>query len=294
MSTNTSIQLLTNPWHTQFSELLSLAKRDLLLACPYITRRTTRRIVDDLEKAGTIQDLQITFLTNVRPDSNLSGSLELDGLAELGQKSARFYLFHVPSLDAKVYVADTRRAVVTSANLTDGGLSGNCEYGVALNDPTDVGEVRRDLESYSRLGALISVEEASALHDEISQLQKAYRSMERKMLKEAGKALRTRLRAAEEKVLRFRARGKSTHAILSDTIEYLLSRGPLRTIELHPLIKAIHPDICDDSIDRVIDGVNFGKKWKHYVRNAQQFLKRTGRIHFDSERWHLSAPPSAP
>lgn len=58
-------------------------------------------------------------------------------------------------------------------------------------------------------------------------------------------------------------------------------------MELHPLIQRLQPDLCDDSIDRVIEGVHFGKKWKHHVRSAQQFLKRQGRIRYDGARWHL-------
>jgi hypothetical protein len=50
----------------------------------------------------------------------------------------------------------------------------------------------------------------------------------------------------------------------------------------------MHPDICDDRIDRVIDGVNFGKKWKHHVRTAEQALKRAHKIEFDGERWYLA------
>ena len=34
----------------------------------------------------------------------------------------------------------------------------------------------------------------------------------------------------------------------------------------------------------------FGKKWKHAVRNAQQYLKRTNQIQFDGKRWSLAAP----
>jgi hypothetical protein len=40
----------------------------------------------------------------------------------------------------------------------------------------------------------------------------------------------------------------------------------------------------------MIDGVNFGKKWKHQVRTAQQHLKRQGEISFDGERWSLHRP----
>jgi hypothetical protein len=55
-------------------------------------------------------------------------------------------------------------------------------------------------------------------------------------------------------------------------------------------VKLTDPDLCDDSVDRVIDGVHFGKKWKHYVRNAQQYLKRSGEIEFDGSRWRLCSP----
>jgi hypothetical protein len=53
-------------------------------------------------------------------------------------------------------------------------------------------------------------------------------------------------------------------------------------------VQQIHPDLCDDSIDRVIDGMNFGKKWKHHVRSAQQALKREGVVLFDNGTWRLS------
>jgi hypothetical protein len=84
--------------------------------------------------------------------------------------------------------------------------------------------------------------------------------------------------------------GKTINAIFSDTILYLLKKkGPLTTAELHPLIQSIHPDICDDSIDRVINGQHFGKKWKHQVRSAQQFLKRQGLIYRDkNNKWRLN------
>ncbi len=40
----------------------------------------------------------------------------------------------------------------------------------------------------------------------------------------------------------------------------------------------------------VINVQHFGKRWKHAVRNAQQYLKRTGQIVFDGKRWALAAP----
>lgn len=57
----------------------------------------------------------------------------------------------------------------------------------------------------------------------------------------------------------------------------------MATEELHLLVKDIHPDLCDDSFDRVIYGRHFGKLWKHQVRNAQSYLKKVGAIIYDEE-----------
>jgi hypothetical protein len=279
-------RLLRGPWGAQLLELLSLADHDLLLACPFITRATVNWISDHLASVGKGQDLHIMCITNIKPESVLAGSLELDGLADLGRRFTKMRLFHVPSLHAKVYVADQACAIITSGNLTEGGVRGNCEYGVVLRDTAQVREIRDDFEGYSRLGALVSIEEAVTLAHDLSRLRGQYRATESKVIKEAGSLFRKKLLEAQERVLRFRARGTSTHAIFCDTIEYLLSKGPLRTIEMHPLIQRMHPDICDDHIDRVIDGVNFGKKWKHHVRTAQQALKRAYKVKFDGQKWY--------
>lgn len=110
---------------------------------------------------------------------------------------------------------------------------------------------------------------------------------ERSISRSFRKAFNEKLEAAKVELLTVRAEGKTTHGIFADTILYLLARKPLRTADMHPLIQELHPDLCDDTEDRVIKGVHFGKKWKHYVRTAQQHLKRRGQIEFDGQYWRL-------
>jgi hypothetical protein len=64
----------------------------------------------------------------------------------------------------------------------------------------------------------------------------------------------------------------------------------MSTVHINQAIKRIHPhpDLCDDTIDRVIDGQHFGKKWKHAVRTAQAFLRRRGDIQREGGKWHLT------
>jgi hypothetical protein len=49
----------------------------------------------------------------------------------------------------------------------------------------------------------------------------------------------------------------------------LRRHGPSSAGQRNPLLAPVHPDLCDDSIDRVKDGKRFGKKWKYAVRTAQ-------------------------
>jgi len=77
------------------------------------------------------------------------------------------------------------------------------------------------------------------------------------------------------------------HTIFATTICYLLEKhGPLTTRQLHPQIADLHPDLCDDSIDRIIDGKRFGKKWNHAVQTAQQHLKKPRKVEIIGGRWH--------
>jgi hypothetical protein len=83
--------------------------------------------------------------------------------------------------------------------------------------------------------------------------------------------------------------GKAKNALFSDTILYLLKKeGPLSTKEMNPMIQIMHPDICYDSIDRVINGQNFGKKWKPLVRDSKQYLKKRGLIFLKNNKWHIA------
>jgi len=94
----------------------------------------------------------------------------------------------------------------------------------------------------------------------------------------------------EDNLIRIRVEGRSVNAIFSRTLLYLLSSSPMTTIQLNMLVQQINPDLCDDTLDRVIDGVHYGKKWKHQVRGAQVSLARQGRIAYDkaTRLWQIT------
>ena len=232
----------------------------------------------------------VHFLTNIRQKSLADGSLDIVALTRFSDSISSTTVSHLASLHAKAYIADRHSAIITSANLTNSGLGSNLEYGVMFRDQICVDYLRRDFKAIAGLGNIIphfSLEEIAELTQK--RRQTARQQLSNPEDNELKILLAQVIEQSRESVLKARARGKTTNGILTGAILFLLERhGPLATPDLHPRIQSIHPDICDDTIDRVIGDVHFGKKWKHYVRNAQQGLKRRGQIEFLTDgRWSL-------
>jgi hypothetical protein len=283
--------IVRSPWTATLDKLLSEVQDDLLLVSPFIKLSRITEVISKLHRRGIDRGLKVAVLTNIHPESVLNGALDLEALQALADRIPQFALTHLPGLHAKVYVADLRMVVITSANLTDPGVSRNIEYGVACRDIAVISEVRRDFERYATLGASIPLGELPGLVADARELKTLYVRAQQTIQAPARRAFRRKLEAASVRVLQNRARGKTTQSLLIDTILFLLERGPMTTADLQPLVQQLQPDLCDDSVDRVIDDVHFGKKWKHHVRSAQQALKRSGQIRFDGTHWHLTASP---
>lgn len=281
-----SVELLESPWATTFYNLVSTAEEELLVASPFISSKPLEKVIEIIEDKQSLDSVYVSIVTNLAVDSLLRGSIDVAALLHLAQSIPNSTITYLPSLHAKIYVVDNKAAVITSANLTNSGLVGNHEYGVLLRDPMFVSKVRIDLTRFASLGNKVSLDTLAALAQATQELKATRQQADKSITTKLRVAFEQRTEAAKLELFKARARGKTTHGIFCDTVLYLLEReGPLRTVELHPLVQHIHPDLCDDTIDRVIDGVHFGKKWKHYVRNAQQALKCKGFVGFDGQRW---------
>jgi len=278
-----TVELYSSPWRKDFESFLEGVSADLLIASPFIKTAEASWICDSLKG----RSVRLRVLTNVRSDSVLSGSLDVAALNLFSTAVPDSKVIAVPRLHAKVYVRDNDLAVITSANLTPSGLEGNYEYGVGLRDVDLVGRVRNDIEAYSRVGSAMSIEllkEMSSISDELKdEFQKVQKSVKAGLRQKFNQ----KLKKANLEFLRAQIGSRSAHSLFADAIVYVLSTGPISTSELHPRIQKLLPDLCDDNLELVIDGQRFGKRWKHDVRNAQQFLKRQGIASFDGKQWQL-------
>lgn len=288
------IETLQRPWNSQLNRLFSSAVGELTVSSPYVSRNGARFLTKNLSDSFR-KDGVLNFVSDLSPRNICQGSTDPNSFKIFFDFVPTVRLFHLPGLHAKVYIRDTQEAIVTSGNLTDGGVRHNFEYGISVTDEKLATAIRGDLLSYASLGASIDSACVDGFCKLSEKLRNAYQETQRSVSAELEQEFQSILGTAGDELLKRRLAGGSLNAILKNTILYLLeSHGELQTTELHELVKAIHPDLCDDSVDRVINNVHFGKKWKHAVRSAQAELKINGRIDKQGSIWHLSRerPPS--
>jgi hypothetical protein len=240
-------------------------------------------LIPEFKSSGRLQ-----LLTDLSPVNVCSCSIDPTALVSLANSIQYTTISHLPRVHAKVYVADARYAIITSGNFTAGGLFNNYEYGVRISDPAIATMVHDDVSEYAGLGGDIDREHLLAYCDAADRVRESLATQQQSIRATARREFGYAMREAENQLLHVRLAGGAIHTVFERTILYLLHRsGPMKTEILHDRISHIHPDLCDNSVDRIIGGKSFGKKWKHAIRTAQQNLKKKMLIEYrtDSKQW---------
>ena len=282
------MQSIKSPWATTFDQFAASIQETAIIAAPFITRQPVERLTGKLRSRH--KSVRLDVLTNLQADSLIAGSVDSGALAWLCQQVPGATIRHLPGLHAKAYVADGHTAIVTSANLTHGGLIRNYELGIAITDPKAVSEIADDLEEYSNLGSIVPPDALAELDDKAKDARQRQGTATYSVPDTVRAEIDAILDDMDERLKLLRTiPGESTTAIFGRAVRYILRQhGPLSTRDINPMVQGLFPDMCDDSVHRVISGVSFGRRWKHQVRNAQVQLRRDGVIVRDGNRWRLT------
>ena len=276
------LKLLSDDWHEELRLLLSQMKEELVMATPFMTESGARFVRDALPAPRQT----VYLLTDLEPKAVLEGLCDPRAMLLIAQRFRNRRIASLRGLHAKVYVVDRCRAIITSANLTEGGLFTNYECGVLVDDNEVAANIREVVRSYFELAQPVPLATLQKLAEHCSTEQ---------FLKEKQEATRARL-SSFSTFRRFqeimsgaqKQHQKRITSYFAGLVEKILSeQGPLTTDQIHKHIKNLCPELCPDHIDRIIGGRSFGKLWKHHVRNAQQYLKRRGVIELVGGVWRL-------
>lgn len=282
------LDLIRSPFKLAFEEFANSITSDCLICSPYITFGPIKMLVKTIIEKKLEKDIRVDILTDISLQTLVQGATEISALLYLFENHRNVSITYLPRIHAKVYISNKSSALVTSANFTDGGETRNFEYGVKINDSTIVHDIQKDIIEYKKLGANVTATQLEEIQAQVECVKKTIRVEQKAISRKIRLESRKQKRDVEDNLIRVRVKHKSINSIFSETILYLLSHKPMTTEELHLLIRDIHPDLCDDALDRVIDGRHFGKLWKHQARNSQVYLKRAGIIYYDRDArlWH--------
>ena len=132
---NPTIDFVTTPTEPWLRERLRACESRLLVASPYVNEAFTQVLREVPSSVKT------TLVTKTDLRDFAMGSSNLETLCALASQGVR--VMSLTGLHAKVYVFDSRQALVTSANATWPGMRRNWELGVAIYQRSAVGRVAR-------------------------------------------------------------------------------------------------------------------------------------------------------
>jgi hypothetical protein len=119
------MQLFQKNWYNSFLTELKKTKK-LRIVSPFINDQVVRKIQTRFD----FTNFELITRFNLRDFA--SGVSNLESLQFAIQNGAQ--VFGIKGLHSKIYLFDNRAAIITSANLTNGGLINNHECGILVTD----------------------------------------------------------------------------------------------------------------------------------------------------------------
>lgn len=291
------MQSVKSPWQSTFDQFVGSIQESAIIASPFITQAGVDRLASGLSAPQTVR---LDVLTSLDERSLSDGSVDSGALARLCEQVPGTSVKHLRHLHAKAYIADAHTAIVTSANLTAGGLCRNYELGVAITEPRWVQDIADDLMEYGNLGVSAPLDALVLIDDKAQEARRLKAATDNAASGSAKQEYDAALREIRDTVIDLQFADKkfisnpdaAVTAQFADVIKYILRRnGPMRTTDMYPLAEILKPELCDDHTDYVSKGVNYGEKWQQRLRTAQINLRRQGIIAHSGGRnglWYLT------
>jgi len=129
-------ELLVNPFIETFLDLVRKSEVQMF-ASPFIKDNVAQMIIQNKPKSSNVSILTSYKLSNFHRKSSDVAALKKFVNNNIPVRNC-------PNLHAKIYIFGNSDAIVTSANLTMGGLKNNYECGLLINDATVITKLKRE------------------------------------------------------------------------------------------------------------------------------------------------------
>jgi hypothetical protein len=137
------MEILTTPWKKDFLDLVKQSNKSIKITSPFVKNDICTELIN--AKSGTSK---VELITSFKLMSIYSGSLDISAIENIIDNNGTVKNF--PKLHSKIYLFDDTKAIITSGNLTYGGLVKNFEYGIYLDETLIVKTIVEDFNSLSK------------------------------------------------------------------------------------------------------------------------------------------------
>ncbi len=104
------MRLITSPWHKQFDEFLVSTKNSLEIVSPFIKNEQAKIVSQKLD-----MNTSLSVLTRFNIGHFEVGISDIEAIDTFHQRKA--HIISNPSLHAKIYLSDKKRAIITSGKV---------------------------------------------------------------------------------------------------------------------------------------------------------------------------------
>lgn len=134
------MEFIKNPWNELFLDLVKNSKNSIKITSPYVKDNVVTNLLETKK-----DDVSLSLITSFKLMNYYTGASDLSALESiLTQKGV---VSNFQRLHSKIYIFDEATAIISSGNLTNGGLFNNYEYGVLINDNS----VKKIVNDYNEL-----------------------------------------------------------------------------------------------------------------------------------------------
>ncbi len=154
--------LLISPMEEEFKKFFQKTKDNLFIVTPFIKNYGATLLLDSVSK-----NLYIKILTNLDILNILTKAFDFEALRQLINYFKKIEIISISRLHAKLYISDNVSAILTSANLTKGGMLENKEYGILIERADLVKTFLKDMGAYAELGNNLSIKLLNDLENDI-------------------------------------------------------------------------------------------------------------------------------
>jgi len=137
MSSMPEISLIKSPWEDIFLDLVEQTEEKLRITSPFIKSKPVEKMI-----SAKGADVSIEYVTSFKLMNFYRKSSDFEALNIILKNNG--IIRNYQPLHSKVYIFDQKQAIITSGNLTNGGMNTNYEYGVLIKDENNVANVMQD------------------------------------------------------------------------------------------------------------------------------------------------------